>query len=358
MKTLRTLIVGAALCGSWTAAALAQPAMRGAQDPNRPGLRARQIRLQRQAGQVGQPGQAGPRRRGIGGPVRRPQGPGGVRAPAPQAPFPPLSERSRKYVHDLLSYWEYKSRDIRHYQCRFRRWRYDPVFGPRDPREPAEYSEGVIKFEEPDKGLFKVEKTLLYRGPDEKGEAQYARSPVPGEHWVSDGKYLYEFDWKKKRLIKRALPPHIRGTHIANGPVPFLFRATARQINKRFWVRGLRPQTTGEYRVEAYPKQAEDAASFKKVEIVLSREYLPKAVVLYSPNFRPDNPARTTYEFEQRKPNAFRLNLPLFQQDFIVTRPPASDWQVLEVPFGGQPGGRADGSGPPRASDRGRFPPR
>lgn len=249
--------------------------------------------------------------------------------PAPiQPPFGPLTAQQQKFVDTLLAYWEFSTRNIERYECEFQLWRYDPVFGPQDPNTPAEWSEGVIKYESPDRGFYQVQKSKLYRRPQQEGEQPtWVTRDIPGDHWVCDGKALFEFDWNRKTLIKRALPPNVQGVNIANGPLPFLLKAKAAQIKSRFWVRSLPSKRTDEYRVEAYPKRREDAANFHKLHIVLNQEYRPTGLIIYNPGFRPDRPARTTYDFNNIKLNPAPN---WFGRAFIVTKPPGLDWRTVE----------------------------
>jgi hypothetical protein len=79
----------------------------------------------------------------------------------------PLNEKHQQYVDQILAYWEHKSSQVKRYRCQFRRWEYDPVFGPKDTYKT--FSEGVIKYAEPDKGLFRVESVQQYQAAKEPG---------------------------------------------------------------------------------------------------------------------------------------------------------------------------------------------
>ena len=84
-------------------------------------------------------------------------------APATGAPFPQLSAEEQKFLDEVLAYWERRSQGIERYRCVFRRWEYDPVFGPRNTFKV--YSEGSIMYASPDKGKFQVEKMMQYAAP-------------------------------------------------------------------------------------------------------------------------------------------------------------------------------------------------
>ncbi len=96
-------------------------------------------------------------------------------APAPMAPnWIPLTPNHQQYLDQLLAYWEHKSSQTNRYRCTFKRWEYDPVFGPKDTFKT--YSEGVIKYSAPDKGLFRVDTLLEYQAPKESRRQAHVRA--------------------------------------------------------------------------------------------------------------------------------------------------------------------------------------
>jgi TIGR03009 family protein len=278
--------------------------------------------------QAGAP-QQGPVRQGPqqAGPQRQQPGPGAIQQnPAvprePSAPFT-LTPPQEEYLNQILNYWEFKSREIERFRCRFTRWEYDPVFGPKDPFTAKSESNGVIMYSKPDKGLFKVEKIYQYVAPATPGDSpryEEAKSEV-GEHWVCDGASVFEYNHQQKKLIQYSLPPNMAGNAIANSPLPFIFGANAQQIKERFWMRVITPrEAQGEYWLEAYPKRQADAANYQKIEIILDEnDYLPKAIQVFDPTYHVRlNPKRTAFMFESREANwnmtLQRLNL--FHKEF------------------------------------------
>jgi TIGR03009 family protein len=254
--------------------------------------------------------------------------------PAPLAPaWHPLSENHQKYVDQILQYWEFKSDQVERYRCTFKRWEYDPVFGPKNTFKT--YGEGIIKYSAPDKGLFKVERLLHYQPPREQNaKPEYVeRTGVNGECWICDGQSVFEFDHKNKQLQQYELPPEMRGQAIGRGPLPFLFNAKADEIKSRFWIRVITPNDAkGEYWLEAYPKTRDDAANFKMVHVIIDeKEYLPKAMVMFDRNYIAGRrPSRTTFQFDEREVNfsilANKLNL--FHREFFEPAVP-SGWKKV-----------------------------
>jgi len=252
----------------------------------------------------------------------------------PRAPFAPLAEDHQKYLDDILKFWEQSSSDIKRYTCKFERWEYEPVFGPPDTYKT--YSTGNIKYEAPDKGLFQVEKIRHYTPPKNKGEdPKYVTRPDDfGDHWICDGQSVFEFNYPKKQLIERQLPPDMRGQAIADGPLPFLFGAKADKIKERYWVRVVTPaDAKGEYWLEAFPKSRSDAANFKKIEIIIDeKDFLPKAIQVFYPGYDPkSNPVRAVFMFAERKKNGLILDpLGLWTKSFHKPPTPKGWEKIVE----------------------------
>ena len=245
------------------------------------------------------------------GPINGGQ-PGGNQPPLDAPPRPPawlpLDPQVQRWVDDVLVEWEKVSSQVHYFECKFERWEFEPVFGPRDGKTPKSYATGDIKYQEPDKGSFRVQKLQTYVAPAAPGEKP--RFVVPkdefGEHWVCDGKSIFEYDNRQKKLIERILPKEMQGKAIADGPLPFLFGAKAAVINARYWIRPApdKPQNAAnEYWLEAWPKSRQDAANFKFVKIVIAQnDFMPSALSVYMPNYDAKrNPARMDYKFDSRK---------------------------------------------------------
>jgi len=260
----------------------------------------------------------------------------------PQPPFPPLSAKHQQYLDKVLQFWEYKSKQIKHYECRFRRWEYDPVWGPRQDHKT--YSTGVIKYAEPDKGLFEVSKVYHYNAPTEQGgKPQYNSVPGEvGEKWICDGTTVFQFDADHKQLIETTLPPEMQGKAIVNGPLPFMFGADAQKIKARYWVRIVTPKgAKNEYWIEAFPKFREDAANFQRIEVIIDgTDYLPKAIQVYPPSYNEQtNPSRTVYMFDNRVVNSLMNKLSelnLWSKAFFRPNTP-SGWERITRNYNEEP---------------------
>lgn len=233
-----------------------------------------------------------------------------------------------EWIDRVLGFWEQKSSSIKRFQCSFRRWEFDHMFGPKNTFKT--FSEGTIKYTEPDKGSFKVEEHKVYEPPKAEGEKpQYALRKDHMEHWVSSGTSIFEFDYASKRLIERPLPPDMQGQAISQGPLPFIFRANKQDILSRFWVRNVTPPNTNEYHLEFFPKSP---MTFKVIQIHLDQEeFLPLRLRL----FESFSPARyTQFELHDRKHNGFSLDqLKFWERDFAKPKAPLGwEYKRIEIP--------------------------
>jgi TIGR03009 family protein len=206
--------------------------------------------------------------------------------PQPQQPPPPpftLTQQDEAQLDRVLKAWEQKSKDIKTFDCSFKRWEYDPVF-PKpnaDPNAPAYIEIGILKYAAPDKGVFRV---LSQDGPDGK--------PVPidadrAEHWICDGKSIYQYIPKQKQLVECKLPPEMQGKAIVDGPLPFLFGADAQKLRQRYWIHIIPPppEIRNVICLEAYPRFQEDAANFRTATLMLTLpDMAPKALQIFQPN--------------------------------------------------------------------------
>tara|TARA_B100000945_G_scaffold187162_1_gene150165 strand:- start:665 stop:1624 length:960 start_codon:yes stop_codon:yes gene_type:complete len=219
--------------------------------------------------------------------------------------FLPLSEKHQDYIQRVLLYWQNHTEKIDHYRSNFERWQFDTVYGP--PNTFKTFSTGKVRFADPDKGLFKVEKVLTYQPATAQTKAIYKEVPgTHGEFWVCDGKNIFEYDYLNKRLIQQVLPAQLQGKNIINGPLPFLFGCNAEDIVNRFWLRAITPQNVkGEIWLEAYPKTIHDAGNYQKVHIIIdNKDFLPKGMVIFDRSYeKGKNHSRTVFNFKQREIN-------------------------------------------------------
>ena len=245
----------------------------------------------------------------------------------PQAPFQ-LTPAEAENLKVLLAKWETVSQATKTLECTFQRWHYDMFAAPAGIH--ATKSVGVVKYAAPDKGLFRVDQLVFYKGM-QTGKPQYGPQQGKfGEHWVCNGTQLIEFDRTLKQCRVQELPPGMQGKQIFNSPLPFVFNLDAEQITQRYWVRERNAPTPGIYLIEAFPKRQEDRAQYKLVQIALDQEtFLPKALIMYAPNFDVKVAQKYDhYEFTEMKRNSIGSRIQNFMNYFVPQKPPA-DWQIV-----------------------------
>ena len=146
----------------------------------------------------------------------------------------------------------------------------------------------MIKYAAPDRGLFRVDRA-------EKDGKEVPIEDARAEHWVSDGKSIFEFNPAKKQLIEHKLPPELQGKAIADTPLPFLFGADAQKLRQRYFLRIVTPpDVKDQIWLEAYPRYQQDAANFHHARFIITTQGMsPFALQLVQPNGKD----YTSYQF-------------------------------------------------------------
>jgi len=248
-----------------------------------------------------------------------------------QQPFPPLDPAAQAQLERILQAWQHNSQGTKTLECKFQRWHYDLFAAP--PGIHATKAEGVIRYAAPDKGKFKVENLVFFAGMNADKPTYKSQPGQFGEHWVCNGVELIEFDYGKEECRVQTLPPEMRGQHIFNSPLPFVFNLDAQRIHQRYWVRQVASPKAGVVLIEAWPKTQSDRSQYKMVQVALNTStYLPEALVMYAPNFdSKTNPKWDHYEFTDMKRNAIQHSFEVFVKTFL-DRPP-SNWKVIQENF-------------------------
>jgi TIGR03009 family protein len=219
-----------------------------------------------------------------GQPVPPPQ-----QAVAPQQPAPPqappgfqLNQLEQTYLDSVLKTWELQSGTINTFKCDFERWEFNPTFGP-GPEIPLNKDKGELSFQKPDKGSFQITEIKRWT-PDPVPPGQQPPQPAKGdwkkqedaigEHWVCDGKSVFEYRHDQKQLVERPIPPNLQGKAIVDGPLPFLFGAEAKKLKERYWLKvdSQPKQDPNQIWLVALPRFQAQAADFRGVRVILDRK--------------------------------------------------------------------------------------
>ncbi|MEX2316946.1 MAG: hypothetical protein WD669_07330 [Pirellulales bacterium] len=227
-------------------------------------------------------------------------------APAQPSPVQPAAPRlppefqlnliQETLLDTVLNKWQQESAKINMFRCQFERWEYNAAFGP-GLTLPLFKNHGELSFAKPDKGSFQITKITKWQvNPAPQGSAPPAVVqgnwvPDPkavGEHWVCDGKNVYEYRHEQKQLVVRPIPRQLQGQAIADGPLPFLFGADAAKLKARYWLRideAHGQANPNEVKIEALPKYQADAVNYSKVQVILDTgRLLPVAMQVHLPN--------------------------------------------------------------------------
>ncbi len=251
--------------------------------------------------------------------------PAAVPAAPPQAPAGfQLNQVQQAVLNQVLDVWQQKSGQINTFKSPFERWEYN-AFSPKVNGEEAPLNKcsGELSYHRPDKGSFQITEVRAFQlkpaepGQDPKapavGEWVKQESAI-GEHWVCDGKSVYEYRHHQKQLVERPIPPQLQGQGIVDGPLPFLFGAEAAKLKARYWLRVEQQPNPDEVWLTALPRFQAQAADFSKVEVILDRkELLPKAMRVQLPDG-----SRHVYMFELGKAS---VNNPLAVITSMFARP-------------------------------------
>lgn len=250
-------------------------------------------------------------------------------AQAPRPMGPPkefiLTPAQQDVVDRMLTFWEQKTSGIKTLECKFARWVYDPNFGPQG--NAKSFTTGEIRYAAVDQGM--IRETAVYKFDAKKKQAgekwPFTIQPnAVGEHWVCDGKSVFEFSHKNKELVEIKLPEAMQGNAIADGPLPFMFGAKADKIKSRYWIRELpRPNEEAPYHLEMLPKRMGE--DFSRIRIKLdAKDFLPAEMVLYELN----QVGRSAYAFRDIKANAAMNNLQNFMGGFVKPKTPRG-WKKI-----------------------------
>lgn len=273
-------------------------------------------------------------------PARRPAGAKAPAGPvanvplknvAPQAPFT-LTAAQQKLLDEILLKWEKQSDKVKTFSCSFTRWEYDKAYGnPVDDFKKSQ-GEGIIRFKAPDTGLYQVESLQEF-----DFSKKVVKPRTDGlDHWICDGKAIWEYNAEKKQLIERRLPPELQGKAISEGPLPFIFGAKADQLKKRYWLRDVTPtEEVGKtIRIEAVPKYQQDAANFSSATVILNdSDCIPQALRIMLPG----GTSNTDYLFNSSKANGLLAALD-FAYPKLTPLMMAQGWKkVVEEPPAAEP---------------------
>ncbi len=276
-------------------------------------------------------------------------------APAPQAPKGfALNQVEQAYLDQVLDKWEAESARIVTFNCPFTRHVYN-AFSP-NPRIAFSIEQGAVSYHKPDKGSFKIDKIQQWQAtpvapgqpaanPPQGRHVEMPPTQVVGDHWVSDGKNVFEYRPHAKQLVVTPIPDDMQGEKIINGPFPFLFGAKKDDLKRRYWMRlhqDPRKPNPDVLHLVALPKTRLDAANYRAVELMLDRRtLLPSAMQVHG-----HNGDREVFDFDLAKVKVNGQLDRLWGSLFTSPRTPWGWKRVINAPVAQQ--ATAPGSAPRR----------
>jgi TIGR03009 family protein len=254
----------------------------------------------------------------------------------PPVQIPPgfeLNAIQQARLDQMLDAWQSESGKIVTFKCAFERWEYNVAFGP-GQQIPLNKDKGEVSYHRPDKGSFQITEINVFQAqpippgqqPPAQPQGSWVKQPnAIGEHWVCDGKSVFEYRHDQKQLVERPIPKELQGQAIADGPLPFLFGAEAAKLKQRYWIR-IEQETASEFWLIAKPRHQAQAADFTEVEVMLDRErLLPKAMQVHLPSG-----SRHLYMFDLANASV-NSRLALLQSLFERPRTPLGWKRVVET---------------------------
>lgn len=249
-----------------------------------------------------------------------------------------LTAEEQKGVDAALNRWEQWNSGVKTFDCRFKRWIYDSVFGTLD--RPLRIDVGAIKYSAPDR--------LEYRLDVQETDGK--QTPIAderAEHWMFDGKTIWEYSPAKKQVIEYKLMPELEGARFVDGPLSFAFpiqayswamtlfgiptdpspspfSSNADELKRQYYLRKITPphDVKGQICLEAYPRFKHQANCFQRLELVFTKpDMAPFALRITQPNGRD----YTVYQFYDIK-----INGPSEQSNNDAFRPVVpSGWKMI-----------------------------
>ena len=206
-----------------------------------------------------------------------------------------LNQLQEAMLDNVLNAWQLESAKVNTFKCSFERWEYN-AFSPKVNNEvaPLNKCSGELSYNRPDKGSFQITEVREFKTtPPAAGEAPNApvngnwvkQANAIGEHWVCDGKSIFEYRHQDKHLVERPIPLQLQGQAIVDGPLPFLFGAEAAKLKARYWLRVENQENKEEIWLTALPRFQAQAADYSRIEVILDRtKLLPKAMRVKMPD--------------------------------------------------------------------------
>lgn len=202
-----------------------------------------------------------------------------------------LNAVEQAYLDQVLKTWEIESAKVQTFSCPFTRWEYNAF----SPRHDIAFSidDGQVSYQQPDKGSFQIKTIRRWtpqpvppgQPPQAAPLGEHVEQPdAIGEHWVCDGKSVYEYKHEQQQVHVNPIPAEMQGKAIVDGPLPFLFGAETQKLKARYQM-FIKPSPSPDViQLVAKPRWQRDAANYRGVELQLDKKtMLPVGMLVVQP---------------------------------------------------------------------------
>lgn len=219
------------------------------------------------------------------------------RAAAKIAPADAAAEQQKSQkLQAILKQWEFKSAGLGSLDIRFTREDISPGWDGEDG--PTKFR-GRALLQSPDRAILRFEKLERV-----KGQQRYTAH----EDIILTGQHVLQYAYPTRQIFVHPLAKDARQRILEEGPLPFLFKMRASELERRFRL-NLASETTNAYIIEVHPLLEYDQETFIGAHLWLNkRSFLPDKLRFYAPN-KKDQKEYTfggIVENPQLDPNLFR----------------------------------------------------
>lgn len=208
-------------------------------------------------------------------------------------PFPQLTVEEAAELDKFLAQWEKRTSSIKVFESQFQCWVYGSnLLENSDANTPDYCTYGIVRFAAPNRGSYEI-----------LGERDANGKAVPGKRQskiLTTGEAVLDYNFDEKVVSVSMIPKDQQHELVGGGPLAFVFGTSPEALKRRFFLRLSTPASRaqmGEVWLEAYPRLAEDAAEFQRVQLVVDRtKIIPKALIQHANNEK----EKRTFQFLEK----------------------------------------------------------
>ena len=253
------------------------------------------------------------------------------RNPAPvNKAFTPLTPAQQAELDAFLKRWEEASRKQKRITIEFNRFELRPAYAPpTEPEAPVRINQGKADFEASGKWMWKVDREWV--------DGKLVDSPVT-EHFVCDGRSLFEYKAADKTVIQHVMADEMKGHNMVRAMLPFLFTTDVKKLKDRYFLSLVPFADPKIVCIKAEPRYQKEAANFvgalmlvdlTKMEPTGMQIFLPGGTDSFKYQFtkvevNPKNPSELFSDpFKGKIPSGWTSSVEQMSEMEMTNRPPA-----------------------------------